>query len=233
MICMLTCHLHARSGCGLRPPLPGIQMVAFLLMVRTAVRIAIFASGFASNFARSQVTSLLLDDTLVLVAVLILAVYPAGRSFGGAWAATSPVASSPDRPDTVLPLRLRRHRRNRSSRINQHVISLPHPSPSTSPRFSPGYTSKAGMTPGLPAHPSPHAPPPQAFPPLMSPRNNPVHQRAPYDATAAQTVPFLSPQESPGLDSALWMTSTGEHGRKRRMWTGQEGAQMVDGNALW
>ncbi|KAK4126677.1 hypothetical protein N657DRAFT_653132 [Parathielavia appendiculata] len=223
-----------------------LQIVALLLLARTAVRVAIFAEGLASSFARSQLTSLLLDDTLVLIAALLLAVCPAGRSFGVAWAATSPVASSSsDRPPgALLPLRLRRHhRRNRRSHINQHIVSLPFPSPSsTSPRFSPGFTPKAGMTPGLPAHPSPHyAPtlvtPPLISPPLISPRNNPVHQRPPFDhASPTQAAPFLAPQESPGLDSALWMTpgpTPGEHGRKRRMWVGQDGVQMVDSEALW
>ncbi|KAK4154166.1 RTA1 like protein-domain-containing protein [Chaetomidium leptoderma] len=211
----------------------GIQVVASLLLVRTAVRIAIFANGLASTFAGSQVAAFLLDDTLVLLAILILTVYPAGRAFGVAWATTSPMASSSIRPNT-LPLRLRRHRRNRSSRIDKRIISLPYPSPSTSPRFSPAFTPRGGMTPGLPAHPSPRAP--QPGPPLMSPRNNPVHQRVPYDTSPTQDGPFLVSQESPGLDSAMWMTTPPlEHGRKRPMWagSGQEGNQMVDGDALW
>ncbi|KAK4240215.1 RTA1 like protein-domain-containing protein [Achaetomium macrosporum] len=209
-----------------------VQVAASLLMVRTAVRIAIFASGLTNAFARSQVASFLLDDTLVLVAVLILTIHPAGRVFGMAWAATSPMAS-PDRSDD-LPLRLRRHRRNRSYPINKRIISLPYPSPSTSPRFSPGFASRVGMTPGLPAHPSPQAAPP--VPPLMSPRNNPVHQRVPYDASPTQAVPFLAAQESPGLDSTMWAAAPVEHGRKRKMWRGrpaQEANQMVDSDALW
>ncbi|KAK3294984.1 RTA1 like protein-domain-containing protein [Chaetomium fimeti] len=202
-----------------------IQVVSFLLMLRTSVRIAIFADGLNSPFASSQVTSFLLDDTPVLVAALILAVCPSGKAFGAAWAPTSPMATSPDRPDT-LPLRLRRHRRNRSSRIDKRVISLPYTSPSASPRFSPGYTPRGGMTPGLPAHPSP----------LMSPRNNPVHQRAPYDLSPTQEVPFMAPQESPGLDSAMWMTTPpADHGRKKRTraGSGPEGNQLVKGDALW
>ncbi|KAH6617268.1 RTA1 like protein-domain-containing protein [Chaetomium tenue] len=210
-----------------------IQVVAALLLLRTAVRIAIFADGLDSAFATSQVTTFLLDDTIVLVAVLIIAICPPGRAFGGAWAATSPMATSPDRPHT-LPLRLRRHRRNRSSRINKRVISLPYTSPSASPRFSPGYTPRGGMTPGLPAHPSPRAPP--LISPLMSPRNNPVHQRAPYELSPTQEVPYMAPQESPGMDSSMWMASPPvDHGRKRRMraGSGPEPNQMVDGDALW
>ncbi|AEO64522.1 uncharacterized protein THITE_123858 [Thermothielavioides terrestris NRRL 8126] len=212
-----------------------VQVTASLLLARTAVRIAIFANGLATSFARSQVASFLLDDTLVLIAALILTVYPAGRAFGAAWAATSPVASS-DRPDH-LPLPLRRHRRNRSYPINKRVISLPYSSPSTSPRFSPGFATRPGMTPGLPAHPSPQGAPLVA--PLMSPRNNPVHQRVPYDATPTQTVPFMDPQESPGLDfeSAMWAAAPVEHGRKRKMWGGgtsaHEANQMVDSDVLW
>ncbi|SPQ26629.1 e2d7299f-e01d-4daa-b569-f300a80f5705 [Thermothielavioides terrestris] len=140
----------------------GVQVTASLLLARTAVRIAIFANGLATSFARSQVASFLLDDTLVLIAALILTVYPAGRAFGAAWAATSPVAS-----------------------------------------------------------------------------NNPVHQRVPYDATPTQTVPFMDPQESPGLDfeSAMWAAAPVEHGRKRKMWGGgtsaHEANQMVDSDVLW
>lgn len=203
------------------------QAVAALLLARTAVRIAHFANGPTSSFSLSPITSFLLDDTLVLVATGILVVYPAGRAFGVAWAATSPRV--PDRPET-LPLRLRGHRRHRSYQINKRVISLPYPSPTTSPRFSPGFTPRSGTMPGLPAHPSPRGLPPSE--PLMSPRNNPVHQRTPYDPSPTQTMPFISPQESPGLE---WMTPPIEHGRKRKMRAGpgQESGQMVSGDSLW
>ncbi len=218
------------------------------------MRIAVFAGGLDSPFAQSQVASFLLDDTLILIAALILTIYPVGRAFGEAWAETSPRASG-DRP-SGLPLR-RRHRRNRSSQIHHHVISLPYQSPAASPRFSPGFTPRSGMTPGLPSHPSPrgvtsahpsprgvapgHPSPlgapsprtPASAPPLASPRNYPVHQRAPYDATPTQTVPFMSPQESPGLDSAMWMTSPGEHGRKRKKRSSAQEQQMVEGDSLW
>jgi hypothetical protein len=90
------------------------------------------------------------------------------------------------------------------------------------------------MTPGLPAHPSPRGPPLTS--PLMSPRNNPVHQRAPYELSPTQEVPYMAPEESPGLDSAMWMASPKmDHGRKRRVraGSGPEQNQMVDGDALW
>ncbi|KAK4142057.1 uncharacterized protein C8A04DRAFT_30314 [Dichotomopilus funicola] len=260
----------------------GVQVVALLLIIRTAVRIAVFADGLTSSFASSPVTTFLLDDTLVLLAALFFTIYPVGRVFGSVWPPTSPTAltvyspnhgnahtpthhashtsftlsfppppTSPTHGHTdnrLLPLRLRRHRRNRSSRsLNNHkrVISLPthnhnhlpynnnnpsSPSAST-PRFSPGFTPRGGMTPGLPAHPSPRT---RAFyesqgytqggyssnntTPLTSPRNQPVHQRSmamPYDLAAAsptQDMPFLSAaggqgqgQDSSGLDSARWM----------------------------
>lgn len=178
-------------------------------------------------------TSFLLDDALVLLAALILTVHPAGRAFGLAWAATSPLASSGGPSD--LPLRLRGHRRNRSYQVTKRVISLPYSSPSTSPRFIHGFGTSGTAPTGLPAHPSPHPPPP--VPPLASPRNNPVHQRAPYDASAAQAVPFLAPQESPGLEPVpgMWTTPPVEHGRKRKMWAGanSEANRMVDSDALW
>ncbi|KAL2129391.1 hypothetical protein VTI74DRAFT_7849 [Chaetomium olivicolor] len=197
-----------------------VQVVAALLIIRTAVRIAIFASGLSSPFARSPLTSFLLDDTLVLLAALILSVYPTGRAFGHAWSATSPCsASNPNSADNnILPLRLRRYRRNRSSRnqISKHVISLPYPSSVNSPRFSPGFSIREGMPSGLPAHPSPRAaqaqyatattqhsphsqihPSPSVYvqPLITSPRNNPVHQRVapPYDNMDYDTLIVTSP----------------------------------------
>jgi hypothetical protein len=44
----------------------------------------------------------------------------------------------------------------------------------------------------------------------------------------------MSPQESPGLDSAMWGVSAGEHGRKRRMRAvSAHENQMVEGDSLW
>jgi hypothetical protein len=95
---------------------------------------------------------------------------------------------------------------------------------------------RAGAPSGLPAHPSPRGLPPTPSPPLMSPRTNPVHNRAPYDASPTQAMPFLAGQDSPGLDSAMWATSPIEHGRRRQMWGGPaspEPNRMVDSDALW
>ncbi|KAL2171600.1 hypothetical protein VTG60DRAFT_2433 [Thermothelomyces hinnuleus] len=224
-----------------------VQAISCLLLFRTAVRIAVFADGLASSFARSQITSFLLDDALVLVAAMIHAAYPAGRAFGAAWAATSPRASSSSssfssssspRQD-VLPLRLRRHRRRRGARTNKRIVSLPYPSPSATSRFSPGVTHIGGMTPGLPAHPSPRVAP-ELSPPLTSPQHNPVHHRSPYEISPTSDVPFLVSQESPGLDSTMWTGSSPplEYGRRkmngrRRAGSSPELTQMVDSDALW
>jgi hypothetical protein len=46
----------------------------------------------------------------------------------------------------------------------------------------------------------------------------------------------MAPEESPSLDSAMWMASPKmDHGRKRRVraGSGPEQSQMVDGDALW
>ncbi|KAL1842226.1 hypothetical protein VTJ49DRAFT_5838 [Mycothermus thermophilus] len=227
-----------------------IQASISLLLLRAIIRIAVWANSFTSAFARSQLTSFLLDDALVFLSALLLIAYPAGRAFGSAWSPTSPLAnpssSDPSDPpmstNNPLPFR-RRHRRNRSSRIYSHVISLPYSSPSQSPRFSPGSANiRTGMPSGLPAHPSPHysqqlpTPPPSA--PLTSPRNNPVHHRVPYPAATAgsptQNTGFLEAQESPGLDAAAaaaaaaWTTNgvgvqqqvEQQQGRRGRKWVG-------------
>ncbi|KAK3937391.1 RTA1 like protein-domain-containing protein [Diplogelasinospora grovesii] len=79
--------------------------VAFLLL-RAAVRIATFASGLASSIAQSSIVSLLADDTLVLLACIILSILPAGSAFGSpAWEGTSPFAPSTNLRDDLLPLR--------------------------------------------------------------------------------------------------------------------------------
>ncbi|AEO59232.1 hypothetical protein MYCTH_2307348 [Thermothelomyces thermophilus ATCC 42464] len=218
-----------------------VQAISCLLLFRTAVRIAVFADGLASSFARSQITSFLLDDALVLVAAMIHAAYPAGRAFGAAWAATSPLASSSSsRRQDVLPLRLRRHRRRRGARTDKRIVSLPYPSPSATSRFSPGVTHIGGMTPGLPAHPSPRVAP-EPSPPLTSPQQNPVHRRAPYEISPTSDVPFFVSQESPGLDSTMWTASSPplEYGTRRKTYgrrragSSPELTQMVDRDALW
>ncbi|KAL2264441.1 hypothetical protein VTK26DRAFT_6 [Humicola hyalothermophila] len=208
-----------------------IQAASLLIFVRTSVRIAVLASGLTSVLAYSQVVSYLLDDTPVLIAALILTVYPAGIAFGLAWAATSPLKS--DDNHGRLPLRLRGHRRKESYPITQRVISLPYSSPNTSPRFTPG-SGVRGFPGGLPPHPSPRAREPE--PPLTSPRNNPVHQRMPPDGSPAQqAVPFLASQESPRLDTGMWSNHPVEHGRNRRMWGGHgsDANRMVDSKAIW
>ncbi|KAJ4287093.1 hypothetical protein N0V88_007787 [Collariella sp. IMI 366227] len=131
-----------------------VQIVACLLLVRTAVQIAIFANGPSSPFARSPLTSFLLDDTLILAAAFILTAYPAGRAFGYTWAATSPAPNCEDviTPTITttnnhrLPLRLRRyHRRNRSSQniYNKNTISRPYLSPPP-PALQPGLLHPRG-----------------------------------------------------------------------------------------
>lgn len=219
-----------------------VQLASILILIRTAVRIAIFASGLASVLAHSQLIQYLLDDTLLLIAAFPLTIYPAGMAFGLAWTATSPLSSSSDsglrRGIGTLPLRLRGHRRKKSYQITHQVISLPHPSPNTSPRFAPGCYGARGLPCGLPPHPSPRAQQ-GPEPSIMSPQNNPVHphHRTPYDDYASpthmQTVPFLAAQESPGLEGA------GNYSRK--MWGGGHGGgsygadanRMVDGDAIW
>lgn len=49
-----------------------LQVVALLLLLPTAVRLPVFANGLATPFARSPLTSLLLNDTYILLYLILL-----------------------------------------------------------------------------------------------------------------------------------------------------------------
>lgn len=218
--------------------MPGAQVISCLLLFRTVVRIAVFADGLTSSFARSQITSFVLDDALVLVAAMIHAMHPAGRALGPVWAATSPLAFASSRQQGPLSLQRRRHRRRRNARTNERIVSLPYPSPSATSRFSPGLSHMRVMTQGLPAHPSPRSAT-ECSPTVTSPLQSPVHQRRLCELSSRPDVPFLVSQESPRLSSTLWPGSLqpleSEKGMKRRSGAGSnsELTQMVDSDALW
>jgi len=80
------------------------QIAALLLLVRTIVRIVAFTGGLGSPLLQSQLISLLLDDTLVLLACAVLTIVPPGRAFGTAcWDATTPLIVHKNDKDRLRP----------------------------------------------------------------------------------------------------------------------------------
>lgn len=178
-----------------------------LLLVRAAIRLAAFTGGLASGLVQSQIISLVLDDTLVLVAAIILSVAPVGRAFGSSWAETAPFTLASDESD--LPLR---NWRPSTSQHRKRAISHPFPA---SPMI---------------AQPSPrsyHSIYSQICPPpLASPQDKRVYQRAPYEITPVQVVPYVpSEAGSPPLSGSMPADTP------RR--TPREAQKLVDPDALW
>ncbi|KAK4171299.1 RTA1 like protein-domain-containing protein [Triangularia setosa] len=211
-----------------------VQAATCLLVLRTALRIAAFSGGLGSPLAVSQVVSFLLNDTLVLLAILILILWPVGRAFGPSWADTSPLAS----PDALsdLPLRRHFHRHSRIQILHKRHLSQPHNSSDVPSPYTLG-TADSGLPSSV--HPSAHRPSPLE-PSLTSPRNNPVYQRAPYEQSPTGTVPYISPEQSPKM--FMTAASPGQHqdGSWRKAKSSPRGlaspeptAKMVESNDLW
>ncbi|KAK0733307.1 RTA1 like protein-domain-containing protein [Lasiosphaeria miniovina] len=211
-----------------------MQLATLLLLVRGAVRIAAFSGGLGSVLAQSQVAIFLLDDTLVLIAAIILSAAPPGRAFGPAWAETSPYPACATR------------RKPTSNPQIKRVISQPYP-------FTPGSLPPPPPLPQpLPqplAHRSPHgiAEAPGAL--LASPLQYPVHHWITYNLPKPQTVPYLSPTGSapylspagrgpispsarapysPALSSST-SSSRGKKNRARQI----SNPRLVDSNSIW
>ncbi|KAK0702613.1 RTA1 like protein-domain-containing protein [Apiosordaria backusii] len=210
------------------------QTATSLLVLRAALRIAAFSGGLGSSLATSQIISFLLDDTLVLLAILILTLWPVGRAFGPSWADTSPLAS----PDALsdLPLRRHFHRHSRRQIIHKRHLSQPYNSSELPSPFTPGH----GGT-GLPSsvRPSGHRPSPLE-PSLTSPRNNPVYQRAPYETSPTGTVPYISPEQSPKMFMTAASPRQQQDGSWKRAKNSPRGlaspepmTKMVESNDLW
>ncbi|KAK0666383.1 putative RTA1 like protein [Cercophora samala] len=210
------------------------QAAACLLTLRAAMRIAAFSGGLGSSLAVSQVVSFLLDDTLVLLAILILTLWPVGRAFGPSWADTSPLAP----PDALsdLPLRRHFHRHCRRQILHKRHLSQPYNPPEVRSPYTP---SHAGS--GLPSsvRPSGHRPSPLE-PSLTSPRNNPVYQRAPYEQSPTGTVPYISPEQSPKMFMTAASPGQPQEGSWKRAKSSPRGqaspeptTKMVESNDLW
>ncbi len=171
-----------------------------------------------------------LDDTMVLLASLLITFTPPGRAFGSAWKDTCPFKSSDDNTGH-LPLQLgtqaSARRRNLKRTISQPYPIAPVPVP-TLPAYR-RITPPTGLNPSLA--------------PLISPRQKPVYQRPPYDLSPALTVPFRPAENTPlvspiqrlqgGVMSTL--VSSVERKKKNSGWplASPDASQLVRQESLW
>lgn len=156
----------------------GMQIAAAFLLVRTIVQIAALADGLDGSVFQSEIVSMMLDGTPVLVSCLILSILPAGAVFGRAWQQTSPFRSGAgldddDRRDDDADLRLRRW----GNQPRTHRRNISPPFPAMLPR-----TYQPRRPPYRPAGPAP-----------MPPTRRPVVDRPPYASSCPRKAPFLSP----------------------------------------
>ncbi|KAK4194577.1 RTA1 like protein-domain-containing protein [Triangularia verruculosa] len=203
------------------------QTATLLLLLRSALRIASFSPGLTSPLAISSISSLLLDDTPILLALLLLTLSPVGRAFGPSWTDTSPLSP----PDALsdLPLRRHFHRHPQNQILHKRHLSQP-PSDIPSP-YTPPYIISGSLPSSVAGHPE------QQQPPLTSPRNKPVYHRAPpYEQSPTGTVPYISPeQQSPRMFQDGNSSSSGWKKAKASPREQQLPAttRMVGGDDLW
>ena len=88
-------HISISSHSSNHYKLPGIQIAAILILIRTITRLIQVATGFDSAISQSQVYIIVLDGALVLLACIFLTVLPPGAAFRSAWAATTPYHPRP------------------------------------------------------------------------------------------------------------------------------------------
>lgn len=190
----------------------GIQIAAFLLIVRAVVRIAALSTGLSSGLFQSEIATYVLDDTAVLLAAIVMSLAPPGRAFGPSWKDTTPFNPRRNcRPRIRVPLRSQ----ERPS-IRTRVISQPYPLTSTS------------FTPKLPPRSyNAMSPPPAGS--LTSPALNGAYKRPPYDLSPATVVPFIAASE---MTSSGAVTSSIQ---KKKMWGGAapDASQLVNPNGIW
>lgn len=67
-----------------------MQLALALILARTVARVIQLSGGLASASSQSHTYSLVLDGALVLVASIIMTLFPPGPVFGRAWGPTSP-----------------------------------------------------------------------------------------------------------------------------------------------
>ena len=181
-----------------------MQAIAGLFLVRAVIRTAAFCSGFRSGLAASHTIVLTFDDTLVLLASILLTATPAG--FGSSWERTSPFAS----PEGSVDLPLRRN----AAQIQQHKLSISKPYPVTS-IFAP----PPERAPQRPSRPSP----------LAESTFKPALLRPPYDP---KTPPVIIGQET-SLPPLLPPRMDGHNRKPSWPMSGQEGTRLVSQDILW
>ncbi|KAK4211106.1 RTA1 like protein-domain-containing protein [Rhypophila decipiens] len=186
----------------------GIQLAAFLLIVRVAVRIGALSTGLSGGLFQSEVVTYLLDDTAVLLTAIILSLAPPGRAFGPSWKDTTPFTLQKICPSRIR-LPLRSHER---SCIRTRVISQPYPLNST---FTPG-SSRSYNALNTPPVPS-----------ITSPALNGVYMRPAYEVSPVAAVPFLASEASSPRELMSPI-------RKKKMWASTpDASQMVNPNGIW
>jgi hypothetical protein len=67
-----------------------MQLALALILARTVARVIQLSGGLASALSQSHIYSLVLDGALVLVAAILVTLFPPGPAFGRAWGPTSP-----------------------------------------------------------------------------------------------------------------------------------------------
>ncbi|KAK1828174.1 RTA1 like protein-domain-containing protein [Podospora conica] len=105
-----------------------MQAITSLLLIRAVMRAAAFCNGFHPSPTTNTLTVVLtFDDTLVLLAAVLLTAVPAG--FGSfSWEKTSPFSSSQEEEEgDLLPLQLRRQQQH--NKVSSISKPLPHGSP--------------------------------------------------------------------------------------------------------
>lgn len=120
-----------------------MQLALALVLARTVARVIQLSGGLASAPSQSHTYSLVLDGALVLVAAILMTLFPPGPVFGRAWGPTSPSKKKAHRH--LLSL-------NPAERSPGSPLLTMRPSPATSPneyRF--GYNT---------ANKEPRSPPP-------------------------------------------------------------------------
>lgn len=196
-----------------------MQAVTSLLLIRAVMRAAAFCNGFHPSPTNTHTVILTFDDTLVLLAAVLLTAVPAG--FGSfSWEQTSPFSSS--RKDgggeeDLLPLRLRRRQHHAK------VSSISKPVPFGSPPLPP-------------SEERPPVRPYRAPPPPVEIVAKPAMVRHPYDP---KTPPVFLSGQAEGFPPLLPGRMGGGHAKKPS-WpmpvmgpAAAEGGGLVGRDTLW
>ena len=97
-----------------------MQAVELLFLIRAIIRAGTLSMGLTADLVGPHVATFTLDDTLVLLACIIMTAVPVGRAFGSAWQDTSPFSASCG--PAQLPLTQRQDHGQR-----HHFPSILHP----------------------------------------------------------------------------------------------------------